>query len=73
MASPAEDEKFIEKKIQELLIKFPQGISDKVIIANLPETVATKTRAEAINRLLIEDKIDLLKSSEGLLYKNKND
>lgn len=71
-ASTTDDGKFIENKIQELLVKFPQGIGDKVIIANLPETVDNKTRAEAINRLLVEDKIDLMKTSEGLLYKNKN-
>ena len=71
-ASTTDDGKFIENKIQELLVQFPQGIGDKVIIANLPETVDNKTRAEAINRLLVEDKIDLMKTSEGLLYKNKN-
>ena len=71
-ASTTDDGKFIENTIQELLVKFPQGIGDKVIIANLPETVDNKTRAEAINRLLVEDKIDLMKTSEGLLYKNKN-
>ena len=62
-----DDGKFIENKIQELLVQFPQGIGDKVIIANLPDTVDNKTRAEAINRLLVEDKIDLMKTSEGLL------
>ena len=70
--STTDDGKFVENKIQELLVKFPQGISDKVIIANLPETVDNKTRADAINRLLVEDKIDLMKTSDGLLYKNKN-
>ena len=69
MADSAQD---AEKLIEEILVKFPQGISDKVIIANLPETVDTKTRAEAINKLLVEDKIDLLKGSDGLVYKTKN-
>ena len=69
MADSAHD---AEKLIEEILVKFPQGISDKVIIANLPETVDTKTRAEAINKLLVEDKIDLLKGSDGLVYKTKN-
>jgi len=58
--------------IEDIIVKFPQGISDKEIIANLPETVDTKTRAEAINKLLVEDKIDLLKNSDGLVYKTKD-
>ena len=62
----------VEKLIEDIIVKFPQGISDKVIIANLPETVDATSRAEAVNKLLVEDKIDLLKGSDGLVYKTKN-
>jgi len=61
----------IESQIIELVTSFPQGVGDKVLIANMPY-VDPKARAQAINKLLVEEKIDLFKSNEGLLYRLKS-
>jgi len=68
MAANSDSEKSDEEKILELLNTFPQGINDNVLIANMPE-VEPKARASAINRLLVGEKLDLFKGSDGLLYK----
>ena len=61
----------VEAQIIELVTSFPQGVGDKVLIANMPY-VDPKARAQAINKLLVEEKIDLFKSSDGLLYRLKS-
>merc|ERR1719466_97731 len=61
----------VEAQIIELVTSFPQGVGDKVLIANMPY-VDPKARAQAINKLLVEEKIDLFKSNEGLLYRLKS-
>jgi len=61
----------VEAQIIELVTSFPQGVGDKVLISNMPY-VDPKARAQAINKLLVEEKIDLFKSSEGLLYRLKS-
>eukprot|EP00092_Neocalanus_flemingeri_P024511 GFUD01026583.1.p1 GENE.GFUD01026583.1~~GFUD01026583.1.p1 ORF type:complete len:305 (+),score=90.50 GFUD01026583.1:85-999(+) len=76
MAAPAPmkmetDSESVESQIIELVTSFPQGVADKVLIANMPY-VDPKARAQAINKLLVEEKIDLFKSSEGLLYRLKS-
>ena len=43
----------------------------KVLTHNLP-SVDPKMRAQIINKLLVEEKIDLFKESEGLLYQEDN-
>ena len=47
-----------------------QGVGDDVLIKRFPGVTAG-IRAQAINQLLKEAKIDLFKSKEGLLYKVK--
>jgi len=66
----SEDLKSVEETILSLLESFPQGVGDNVLLSNMPK-VDPKTRAQAINRLLVDSKIDLFKSKEGLLYKKK--
>ena len=44
---------------------FPQ-----VLFANMP-TVDPRARAQVINKLLVEEKIDLFKGSDGLLYRRR--
>jgi len=61
----------VEDQILQLVTNFPQGVSDKVLIANMPN-IDTKVRAQAINKLLVEEKIDLFKAGEGLLYRLKS-
>jgi len=65
------DEGSIEAKILELVSEFPQGVSDKVLLANMP-SVDPKARAQVINKLLVAEKIDLFKASEGLLYRKRD-
>lgn len=65
-----EDLTSVENTILSLLDSFPQGVGDNVLISNMPR-VEPRTRAQAINKLLVESKIDLFKSKEGLLYKKK--
>jgi len=55
----------VEEKILELVGEFSQGVTDKILLANMP-TVDPKARAQAINKLLVEEKIDLFKGNEGL-------
>lgn len=62
----------VEAQIIELVTSFPQGVGDKVLIANMPY-VDPKVRAQAINKLLVGEKIDLYKGSDGgLLYRLKS-
>ena len=44
---------------------FPQ-----VLFANMP-TVDPRARAQVINKLLVQEKIDLFKGSDGLLYRRR--
>jgi len=60
----------VEEKILELVGEFSQGVTDKILLANMP-TVDPKARAQAINKLLVEEKIDLFKGNEGLVYRKK--
>merc|ERR1719347_11312 len=61
----------VEEKILELVGEFSQGVTDKILLANMP-TVDPKARAQAINKLLVEEKIDLFKGNEGLVYRKKS-
>ena len=65
------DEESIQEKILELVSEFPQGVSDNVLLANMP-TVDPRARAQVINKLLVAQKIDLFKGSEGLLYRKRD-
>ena len=64
------EKKMLEDEILLLLQTSPQGVGDDVLIKRLPGVTAG-LRAQAINQLLKEAKIDLFKSKEGLLYKAK--
>ena len=64
------DDVTIENKIIELVTEFPQGVSDKVLLANMP-TVDPKARAMVINKLLMAEKIDLFNGKDGLLYRRR--
>jgi len=64
------EKKMLEERILLLLQTSPQGVVDDVLIKRLPGVTAG-LRAQAINQLLKEAKIDLFKSKEGLLYKAK--
>jgi len=66
----SKDEATIANKIIELVTEFPQGVSDKVLIANMP-TVDPKARAMVINKLLMAEKIDLFNGKDGLLYRKR--
>jgi DNA-directed RNA polymerase III subunit RPC6 len=58
-------------RILAICAEFPQGVSDKILQATLPD-IDPKSRAVAINSLLNLGKIDLFKSAEkGLLYRCK--
>jgi len=57
-------------KITDLCEQIPEGINDKVIQSEMPD-LDPRTRAQCINRLLVAGKLDLFKSTEGLLYKLK--
>ncbi|XP_023339940.1 DNA-directed RNA polymerase III subunit RPC6 [Eurytemora carolleeae] len=57
-------------KISALCEEMPDGINDKVIQNELP-TLDPRIRAQCINRLLVAGKIDLFKSTDGLMYKFK--
>jgi len=60
----------VEEKILELVSEFPQGVTDKILLANMP-SVDPRARAQAINKLLVGEKIDLFKGNEGLVYRKK--
>ena len=66
----SKDDATIANKIIELVTEFPQGVSDKVLIANMP-TVDPKARAMVINKLLMAEKIDLFNGKDGLLYRKR--
>ena len=66
----SKDDVTIENKIIELVTEFPQGVSDKVLLANMP-TVDPKARAMVINKLLMAEKIDLFNGKDGLLYRRR--
>lgn len=66
----SKDDATIVNKIIELVTEFPQGVSDKVLIANMP-TVDPKARAMVINKLLMAEKIDLFNGKDGLLYRKR--
>ena len=59
-----------KKMVEDIILGEPQGLSNEMLIKRLPGVSAT-SRAQAINQLLKEAKIDLFKSKEGLLYKVK--
>ncbi|KAK3509962.1 hypothetical protein QTP70_023798 [Hemibagrus guttatus] len=61
----------IENRIKELCQQFPQGITDQVIQNDMPH-VEAQQRAMAINRLLSVGQLDLLRNSNGLLYRLKD-
>ena len=61
----------IEEKILQLVTDFPEGVSDKVLYANMP-SVDPKARAQVINKLLVAEQIDLFKGGEGLLYRRRD-
>lgn len=60
----------VEEEILALLQTCPEGVGDSILIGRLPG-VEPRLRAQAINKLLVDGKIDLYKSKEGLLYKPK--
>lgn len=54
-----------------LCLEHPEGIGDKFLQVSMPRE-DPKVRAAAINKLLIQGKIDILRSGDGtLLYKGK--
>lgn len=61
----------LENKILELCSEFPDGLPDGVIPLRIPNCTAQQ-RASAINRLLAQAKLDLLRSGSTLLYKARN-
>jgi len=61
----------LEDKILELCGEFPDGLPDGVIQLRIPNITAQQ-RATAINRLLAQAKLDLLRSGASLLYKARN-
>jgi len=66
---PGEIDEF-SAKILGLCEQMPEGINDKVLQNELPD-LDPRVRAQCINRLLVSGKLDLFKSTEGLLYKLK--
>merc|ERR1719309_96660 len=60
----------VEEEILALLQTCPEGVGDAILIGRLPG-VEPRLRAQAINKLLVETRIDLFKSKEGLLYRLK--
>jgi len=64
------DQSAVEEEILSLLQTCPEGVGDSILIGRLPG-VEPRLRAQAINKLLVDAKIDLFKSKEGLLYKLK--
>ena len=68
MEVKSEDDATIVSKIMELVTEFPQGVSDKVFIANMP-TVSSKARQMVVNKLLRAEKLELINGKDGLLYR----
>ena len=54
----------------ELVTEFPQGVSDKVLMANMP-TVDPRAVVRVINKLLMAEKLDLYKGKDGLLFRKR--
>nr|XP_061791828.1 DNA-directed RNA polymerase III subunit RPC6-like isoform X2 [Nerophis lumbriciformis] len=61
----------VENRIKALCQQFPQGITDEVIQNDMPHLEAQQ-RAAALNKLLSVGVLDLLKNSNGLLYRLKD-
>ena len=70
MEVKSEDDATIVSKIMELVTEFPQGVSDKVLIANMP-TVDPKARMVVVNKLLMAEKLDLFNGKDGVLYRKR--
>ena len=70
MEVKSEDDATIVSKIMELVTEFPQGVSDKALIANMP-TVDPRTVVRVINKLLMAEKLDLYKGKDGLLFRKR--
>jgi len=60
----------VTKRILAVCEQIPEGINDKVLQNEIPD-LDPRMRAQCINKLLVAGKLDLFKSSEGLLYKLK--
>ncbi|XP_002731250.1 DNA-directed RNA polymerase III subunit RPC6-like [Saccoglossus kowalevskii] len=61
----------LENRIIELCRSDPKGIGDAIIQEDMPH-IDVRQRATAINRLLSAGRIDLLKTTAGLVYKLKD-
>ena len=70
MEVKSEDDATIVSKIMELVTEFPQGISDKFLMANMP-TVDPQAVVRVINKLLMAEKLDLYKGKDGLLFRKR--
>ena len=70
MEVKSEDDATIVSKIMELVTEFQQGVSDKVLIANMP-TVDSRAVVRVINKLLMAEKLDLYKGKDGLLFRKR--
>ena len=66
----SQDDATIVSKIMELVTEFPQGISDKFLMANMP-TVDPQAVVRVINKLLMAEKLDLYKGKDGLLFRKR--
>ena len=66
----SQDDATIVSKIMELVTEFPQGVSDKVLMANMP-TVDPRAVVRVINKLLMAEKLDLYKGKDGLLFRKR--
>ena len=76
------DQGQVEEEILSLLLTCKEGVGDDILIKYAPALllilprpprrlpgVEPRLRAQAINKLLVDAKIDLFKSKEGLLYR----
>ena len=61
-----------EQRILELCAQHPDGINDLILQHDMPQ-VSAQQRLAALNRLLSQQKIDLLKSAQhGIMYRLKD-
>lgn len=60
-----------EQKILELCAQLPDGLSDLMLQSQMPQVTAQQ-RLAALNRLLSQNKLDLFKSPQGVVYKLKD-
>ncbi|XP_785983.4 DNA-directed RNA polymerase III subunit RPC6 [Strongylocentrotus purpuratus] len=67
----APDAMNLEERILELCKQNPDGIADSTLQKELPN-VDTRQRVSAVNRLLSSGKIDLVKTSNELVYRLKD-